>query len=80
MDKTDRRTGRHNKWAAIQRDKRLTCNSLAITDSISSPTYPACVRVVQSQMASGTSKHLASVWASSVFPGEQRDRPLLRVC
>ena len=35
---------------------------------ISSPTYPAMVRVVQSQMAKGTSRHLAIVWARRVFP------------
>lgn len=47
----------------------LTCNSFAITDSMSSPTYPACVRAVQSQIAKGTSKHRAIVCANSVLPG-----------
>lgn len=35
---------------------------------MSSPTYPAWVRVVQSQMAKGTSRHFARVCASNVFP------------
>ena len=45
-----------------------TCKSLATTLSMSSPTYPAMVKVVQSQMAKGTSKHLAIVCANKVLP------------
>ena len=39
-----------------------------MTDSMSSPTYPAWVRVVQSHIAKGTSRHRAKVWASKVLP------------
>lgn len=42
-----------------------------MTDSMSSPTYPACVSAVQSQIANGTSKQRAIVWARSVLPGEK---------
>ena len=38
---------------------------------MSSPTYPACVSEVQSQMANGTSKHFAIVCANNVFPKSQ---------
>lgn len=37
---------------------------------MSSPTYPAWVNVVQSQIAKGTSRQRASVCANSVFPAE----------
>lgn len=50
------------------RGNKLTWRSLKITLSTSSPTYPACVNVVQSQIANGTSKHLANVWAKYVLP------------
>ena len=41
---------------------------------MSSPTYPACVSEVQSQMANGTSKHFAIVCANNVFPKSQEYR------
>ena len=47
-----------------------------MTDSMSSPTYPACVSAVQSQIANGTSKQRAIVWARSVLPGEKEKRYL----
>lgn len=43
-----------------------------MTDSMSSPTYPACVRAVQSQIAKGTSKHRAIVCASKVLPNKRK--------
>ena len=48
--------------------KLASCSSFATTLSMSSPTYPAMVSVVQSQMANGTSKQRAIGCASSVFP------------
>lgn len=49
-----------------------SCNNFPITLSISSPTYPACVSVVQSHIANGTSKHWAIVWANNVLPTEKK--------
>lgn len=40
----------------------------SITDSTSSPTYPADVRFVQSHLANGRFKHLARVSTWSVLP------------
>ena len=51
-----------------------TCSNFAITDSMSSPTYPAWVNAVQSQIANGTSKQRAIVWARRVFPGNTKHR------
>ena len=39
-----------------------------MTVSMSSPTYPACVRLVQSHIANGTSRQSAKVCASNVLP------------
>src|SRR6218665_1399467 len=41
-----------------------------MTDSMSSPTYPACVKVVQSQMANGTSRQRARICAKNVLPAK----------
>ena len=49
-----------------------TCRSLAITDSMSSPTYPACVKAVQSHIVNGTSRQRAIVCANSVLPEKKK--------
>ena len=50
-----------------------------MTDSMSSPTYPACVNVVQSQIANGTSKQCARVWANNVLPVNRRQHRCVNV-
>mmetsp|Transcript_7781 Transcript_7781/g.25874 ORF Transcript_7781/g.25874 Transcript_7781/m.25874 type:complete len:210 (+) Transcript_7781:1206-1835(+) len=53
---------------AFLTSKLLATSSLCRTDSTSSPTYPACVNVVASATAKGTSTRSARVFASNVFP------------
>ena len=45
---------------------------MAITDSMSSPTYPACVKAVQSHIVNGTSRQRAIVCANSVLPEKKK--------
>ena len=39
---------------------------------MSSPTYPACVKAVQSHIVNGTSRQRAIVCANSVLPEEKK--------
>lgn len=44
------------------------CNSTVNMFSTSSPTYPACVKVVASAIANGTPRNFARLFAIYVFP------------